>query len=249
MRWRTIAFLAASIILAAVFARLGVWQLDRLHERRRRNAYLGERWRAAAVPLADLRGTADDIRYRRVIVSGRADYSHEVVYASRTRDGSPGVYLVTPVSTGDSTVLVVRGWVYAPDGATVDASRWREADSLTVEGYVDELSATSARPDSMPGRPGTVTRLDRARLERRIGRPLRGVYVMALGDKGAPTATRPARFTLPELDDGPHRSYAVQWFSFAAIAVVGAGIVLRNDRRDRAVGVPAPGARQTITRG
>lgn len=247
MRWRTVAFLAASVVLAVVFVRLGVWQVDRLHERRQRNAYLSGRLHGAAVPLAELRGTTDDIRYRRVIVSGRADYSHEVVYASRTRDGSPGVYLVTPVSAGDSTVLVVRGWVYAPDGATVDASRWREPDSLTVEGYVDELPGGSARPDSMPGRPGTVTRLDRAGLERRIGRPLRGVYVMATGDRGASTAPRPARFTLPELDDGPHRSYAVQWFSFAAIAVVGAGIVLRNDRRDRAVQGPAQGARQTIT--
>lgn len=247
MKGRTVAFLAASIVLAVIFVRLGVWQLDRLHERRLRNAYLSERLHGAAVPLDGLRGTADDIRYRRVVVSGRADYSHEVVYASRTRDGSPGVYLVTPVSDGDSAVLVVRGWVYAPDGATVDASKWREPDSLTVEGYLDELPAASARPDSMAGRPGTVTRLDRARLERRIGRPLRGVYVMATGDRGTSVAARPARFTLPELDDGPHRSYAVQWFSFAAIAVVGAGIVLRNDRRDRAVQAPAQGARQTIT--
>lgn len=247
MRWRTIAFLAASIVLAAVFVRLGMWQLDRLRERRQRNAYLQERLHGAPVPLATLRGTPDEIRYRRVVVTGRPDYAREVVYASRTRDGSPGVYLVTPVSTSDSSTLVVRGWVYAPDGATVDASRWHEGDSLTIEGYLDELPMPSARPDSMPGRPGTVTRLDRVQLERRIGRPLRGVYVMALGDQGAPTATRPARFTLPELDDGPHRSYAVQWFSFAAIAVVGAGIVLRNDRRDRAVQSPAQGARQTFT--
>ena len=247
MRRRTIAFLVASVVLAALFARLGVWQLDRLHERRQHNAYLRERLHGKAAPLSTLRGTPDEIRYRRVVVAGRADYGHEVVWASRTRNGSPGVYLVTPVSTGDSAVLVVRGWVYAPDGATVDASRWREGDSLTLEGYLDEMPAPSARPDSMAGRPGTVTWLNRARLERRIGRPVRGVYVMATGEQGAQSADRPARFTLPELDEGPHRSYAVQWFSFAAIAVVGAGIVLRNDRRDRAVAKPAQGARRTFT--
>jgi surfeit locus 1 family protein len=236
MKWRTVAFIAASAILAVVFVRLGVWQLDRLHERRQRNAFLRERMRGGPIPLATLAGRPDELRYRRVRVSGRADYAHEFVYASRTRDGSPGVYLMTPVMPfeGDTAVLVARGWVYSPDGATVDASRWREGDSLTVDGYLEEIPPASARSDTTAGRPGTVTRLDRQRMEKRIGRPLRAVYVMATGDSTVPAAGQPARFTLPELDDGPHKSYAFQWFSFAAIAVVGAGIVIRNERRDSA---------------
>jgi surfeit locus 1 family protein len=88
--------------------------------------------------------------------------------------------------------------------------------------------------DSGPGRPGTVARLDRPQMERRIGRPLRAVYLLETGDTASRQANVPARFTLPELDEGPHRSYAFQWFSFAVIAVVGAGIVIRSDRRDRA---------------
>jgi surfeit locus 1 family protein len=86
----------------------------------------------------------------------------------------------------------------------------------------------------MVGRPATVTRLDRSRIAKRIGRPLRAVYLLATADSRAGSSETPARFTLPVLDDGPHRSYAFQWFSFAAIAVVGAGIVIRNDRRERA---------------
>lgn len=238
MSGRTIGFVVASLIMAAVFIRLGVWQVDRLHERRQRNALLRERMNAPAVSLTSLAGTSNQLRYRRALVSGRADYAHEIVYASRTREGSPGVYLVTPVlpTGGDTAILVARGWVYAPDGATIDAPRWREADSLTVEGYLDELPPFSATSDAMVGRPGTVTRLDRSRMEKRIGRPLRAVYLLATADSGTAKSEKPARFTLPVLDDGPHRSYAFQWFSFAAIAVVGAGIVIRNDRRDRAAG-------------
>ena len=234
MRWRTTAFVTASVMLAMLFARLGVWQLDRLRERREHNEFLRRRMHAAPVALASLAGTPGELRYRRVRVEGRADYANEFVYASRTRDGSPGVYLMTPVLTGDTAVLVARGWVYAADGATVDRARWREGDSLTVVGYVEEMPATSQTPDTTPGRPGTVTRLDRARMETRIGRPLRAVYVLATGDSATRRGDVPARFALPELNDGPHKSYAFQWFSFAAIAVVGAGIVIRNDRGARA---------------
>jgi len=91
------------------------------------------------------------------------------------------------------------------------------------------LPPFSATSDAMVDRPGTVTRLDRSRMEKRIGRPLRAVYLLATADSGTARSEKPARFTLPVLDDGPHRSYAFQWFSFAAIAVVGAGIVIRNE--------------------
>ena len=232
MKGRTIAFVVASFIMAAVFVRLGVWQVARLHERRRHNVFLEHRLNAPAVPLAGLAGAPDELRYRRAIVSGRADYDHEIVYASRTREGSPGVYLLTPVvpSAGDTAILVARGWVYAPDGATVDAARWREPGSLTFEGYLDELPPTSAVSDAMVGRPMTVTRLDRSRIEKRIGRPVRAVYLLATIDSRSRSGETPARFTLPVMDDGPHRSYAFQWFSFAAIAVVGAGIVIRKEQ-------------------
>jgi cytochrome oxidase assembly protein ShyY1 len=52
-----------------------------------------------------------------------------------------------------------------------------------------------------------------------------------VSDSTAPSTQKAARFALPVLDDGPHRSYAIQWFCFAIIALVGAGIVVRNDRR------------------
>ena len=35
----------------------------------------------------------------------------------------------------------------------------------------------------------------------------------------------------PVLDNGPHGGYAVQWFSFATIAIVGAAAVVRRERR------------------
>jgi cytochrome oxidase assembly protein ShyY1 len=40
------------------------------------------------------------------------------------------------------------------------------------------------------------------------------------------------RWPVPELDEGPHLSYTVQWFSFALIILVGTFILLRKQARE-----------------
>jgi len=248
VRAKTIGFVALSLVGAAIFTRLGVWQVSRLHERQRLNAEMSSRLTASPLSIDSMSGPADSLRYRRARVSGIADYAHEALLVQRTHEGSPGVFLVTPVITAasDSATIVVRGWIYAPDGVRADPARWHEGDSLTVSGYLDELPAAGSA-DTIPGQPLAVRRLQRADLARRAGRPVRTMYlwavadsqpVAAIGGGAAAGRQRPARFTLPVLDEGPHRSYAIQWFAFAIIALVGAVIVVRNDRQRPTVSPP-----------
>ena len=245
MKAKTIGFVILSIVGAAIFVRLGIWQVSRLHQRQRQNAEMLGRLTEAPVSIDSMTGSADSLRYRRARVSGVPDYAHEALLVQRTHDGSPGVFLVTPVTTAgsDSATIVVRGWVYAPDGVRVDQQRWREGDTLTVDGYLDELPAGGSA-DTIRGQPTAVRHLEREDLARRAGRPVRTMYLWVIDDSarttanaapavaGRPPAARqaPARFTLPAMDEGPHRSYAIQWFSFALIALGGAVIVVRNDR-------------------
>lgn len=174
---RTAAFVALSIVFAALFVRLGVWQLSRLQERKADNAR-----RRAEV--------------RRETITGVADYSREFVIKRRSHNGSPGVHIVTPVwvaARGD-TVLVNRGWVYSPDAATVDLLPWRETRDH-FSGYLAVL-------------PGTET------------------PVLISRDSGG--AATPVRLPEPDFSNGPHLSYAIQWFCFAAIALLGAVVVYRK---------------------
>ena len=227
MSRRTIVFCTLAVLAAALFVRLGFWQLARLHEKVQRNAAIAARQRAQAVEFAALPADPDSVRYRRARLTGSFDYEHELVVSGRTRQGSPGVELVTPmrIAGTDTAVLVNRGWVYSPNGATVDRPRWRERDSATVTGYVEQFApdVPAAPPASDPR---IVRRLTRREASSRIPYPLAPYYLVATGDTAS---TRPARRDMPALDSGPHRGYAIQWFSFAAIAIIGALAVIRRE--------------------
>jgi surfeit locus 1 family protein len=225
VRPRIVVFVALALMLAALFVRLGVWQLDRLAERRARNSTLAARLARAPVEFSAL---PDTTGYRRAVVSGVPDYENEIIYTGRSRNGSPGVYLVTPIrrTANDTAVAVVRGWVYAPDAATIDAAKWRESRS-GFRGYVLSLPAGAAAAGTSPER--KVRALTHAALRQLLPYPVAPVYLVAQ-DSAADT-TAPARLDLPRLDNGPHLSYAIQWFCFAAIAIIGAGVVATRARR------------------
>jgi surfeit locus 1 family protein len=226
---RTLLFVALALAGAALFIRLGFWQLDRLRQRRERNALLAERIAAAAAQWSDT--TA--VRYRRVRLAGKPDYEREIVLVGRSRDGSPGVNLVTPlrIAGSDSAVLVNRGWVYSPDATKVDQTAWAEGEGqiLAVEGYVEAFAPPG--PGDLPSHQWIARRLSYPAVAARLPYPLAPVYVVAIGT-GTPPIGTPARAGIPTPDDGPHLGYALQWFAFAVIAVVGAGIAVRTGRRD-----------------
>jgi surfeit locus 1 family protein len=223
---RTRVFVLVAVVIAAVCVRLGFWQLHRRTERKARNALIISRLDSAAVDVAALPHDSASARFRRVRVTGVADYEHELIFAARSYRGSPGVNFLTPVRIlgRDTAVIVNRGWVYSPDGATVDESKWRDT-SATFSGYVEEFP--SGAGSSYASRPRVIARLSYSAVAKALPYPVAPVYVVALGDSVI-APDRLARLTVPPLDEGPHLSYAIQWFSFALIALVGAGFVVKQ---------------------
>jgi surfeit locus 1 family protein len=228
---RSVLFVIIALAAAAVFVRLGFWQLDRLGQRRGRNQILADRIAAPPAPWSET--TA--VRFRRVRVSGVADYEREIVLVGRSRRASPGVNLVTPVRLpgSDTAVLVNRGWVYSPDGTRIDHARWREGDTLTVEGYVEAF--TEPGPGDLPANQRVARRLSYSAVTARFPYAIAPAYLIAVDTATTIRPDTPIRSAVPAPDDGPHLGYALQWFAFAVIAVVGAGIAVRAGRRERGV--------------
>jgi surfeit locus 1 family protein len=220
-------FVICAAILTVVFVRLGVWQLRRLAERRGRNALITARLTFPPTDLAALSRDTAQVQYRRVRVDGRYDYGHEFALTNRVIDGAPGVHLVTPLRRAgtDTAVLIDRGWVYAPDGMTIDPTVWREPDPVAVTGRVQEL-VRHAVPASSASHPNEFRWLSPDSIERWAGYPVAPYLVVLERDTTSAARHIPVRIPVPPLDDGPHLNYAIQWFAFALIAVGGAGIAV-----------------------
>lgn len=235
MRPRIVLFAAISLLLAALFVRLGFWQYSRHQARVATNARAEARLALPERPLAEVLRAGGDIRYRRVVVDDAgADTSRELVLQSRTRNGSPGVHFLrpVPVGAGDTLVIVNRGWAYSPDGMTVDRAKFAEPAERRFVGYLDSIPNYGGRlANAASSDPRRVARMDGALLAKRLGAPIAPYYVAVTGPQ-ASSPDGPARLDVPRLDDtGPHFGYALQWWAFAAIALVGTGIVAARESR------------------
>lgn len=242
MRRRAWVFAGIAIAVAALFVRLGLWQLDRLAWRREVNTRVTARLAEPPVdPFALPRGDTAALRYRRAVVTGRYDWDRELLLTTRTRNGSPGAWLVTPlrVAGRDTAVLVVRGWVYAPDGEQVpDRARWREGDTtVALEGFVIPLVERPGPTTIAARTPRAYRQLDVETAARDVGTPVLPLLLVQRGDSNPQGGDVPPRLVPPRLDEANHQSYAVQWFSFAAMALVSAALFVRAERK-RAAGAP-----------
>jgi surfeit locus 1 family protein len=229
LKTRDSVFAVFGIIFAIVCIRLGFWQLGRLQDRKALNRELRSRAETAPVSFTRLPRDTGAAHFRRVTLDGTYDYDHEIVLTNRTRNGSPGVNIITPVRrlSTDTVILVNRGWIYAPDGMTADLKRWREPAAITGEGYVENYQSRPGNSRSA-SHANAYRWLDLPTASRAFPYPVAPYFVVLIGDSGRTPANVPPRVEVPPLDEGPHKSYAIQWFSFAAISIFGTILYLRR---------------------
>ena len=231
MRRSSLIFSIFAVAFGLLCVRLGFWQLSRLHERRASNALVAARLDSAITTRDHLPSDTSLARFRRIRLVGTYDYAHQIVLSGRSNNGSPGVNFLTPlrVPGSDTAVLVNRGWVYSPDALLVDAPHWREPVDAVVTGFVTTFHDRAAGAAVVPGQGRTIRWLDAHAIDSLMPYPMAPYYVIATDSASVRNA--PVRLDPPALDEGPHTSYAIQWFSFAAISLAGAGVFSWTSRR------------------
>lgn len=213
---------------------LGRWQLDRLAQRRAFNQHM-----AAVRALTPLElPTAENLRgqeYRAVLVRGKYDTAHEIAIRNQAYDGEYGYHLVTPLvlKTASATnpasavaVLVDRGWIPADDEA--QRGDWRKYDvrgAVVVHGVIRlsqtvpvEGAGAAPAPNETPTAFWIYVDIDR--IARQLPYPVLPVYVQLEPGPETPDLPAPSQPNL-DLSEGPHQGYAIQWFGFATLLIVG----------------------------
>lgn len=226
------------VVLAAVvlFVNLGFWQLRRLDERREFNALVADRVAAAPVALdealAELDGDPAAVAFTPVTVTGRYG-DDQVLTAPRSQAGRPGPNVLTVLEADDGPdVLVNRGWIPMA----------REQVAPPPQGGRVQVSGVLRAPEAGDlGEADQVVRIAPEPIGERLDRSLPPVWLQLTEQSPATGAAAPTPVPLPERTEGNHLSYALQWFSFAAIALIGYPIIVRRVLGERRAGPGAGG--------
>jgi cytochrome oxidase assembly protein ShyY1 len=224
-RW--IAFHVLVLALMVTMVNLGFWQLRRLDERRAANREVSDRTTATVTTIDALPNDPHAAQWRRVTITGVWDSAGQVLIRNRSLSGQPGLHVVTPLSDrAGHAVLVNRGFIPLADEANPPAP---PAGAATIVGrarVTQERGGLGPR-DPANGTLTTLNRVDVARIQQQSTVTLAPFYLELITEDPAP-AHAPVPLPLPALDEGPHLSYAIQWFIFTVCAAAGWVLVVRK---------------------
>lgn len=225
----------AILTVAVTFILLGLWQLSRHQERSELNEQGRQRFGAPAIDfdaLIESSQNLQDLEFRHVEVTGEFTPDLEVLIRSQVHLGTAGFHVITPLARDDGeAVLVNRGWV----PLTMDRPPVAAAPPMgvvTIEGWVE---LTEERPPLGPEDPAegeleVLSRVDVDRIAQQLPLDVSPVYVVQAGDDDE----LPIPVPPPVFDDvGPHLAYAVQWFGFTLVALIGYFFFARKRLRSR----------------
>jgi cytochrome oxidase assembly protein ShyY1 len=222
-RW--ILFFLVVVLLAYATWWLGEWQFHRLAHRKADNATITHNLVRPADDVADVmavgRPVADDDQWRHLSATGTYDAANTVIIRYQTRDGAAGVEVVVPLVTAAGTaVLVDRGWLETDNAGSGDVEPPAPpTGQVTVGGYLRQ-DGTGRSTEVTNGSARAISSVE-------IGKTLPyPVYrgFLALSAEIPATDQQVTSLALPEgpeLGNGPHFFYGLQWWFFGLLAIFG----------------------------
>lgn len=231
-RW--FGYLALVIVFAIVCCLLGWWQLNRRAEAQAEIALVDNNYSSAARPVEDvlprLGSYSNTQKWTPVELTGTYLTDQQVLVRNRPLGGNPGFEVLTPLQLDSGAVFIVdRGWI--PPGSKQD---YPDVVPEAPEGIVTVQARLKAGEPVLPGRTapkGQISTINLPELGTAVGQPTyTGAYGLMVTEDPA-TSVRPMAIPKPPRDEGPHLSYAFQWFVFALLGFFGFGWALRQEYR------------------
>ncbi len=231
--WRWGGYLALAVACFALCVGLGVWQLGRrdeaLSEISRVRVNFDREPVALDHALAELGDFDSSQKWLPVRLSGSYVPGAQLLARLRPHDGRVGFDVIAPFRTDGGAVFVVdRGWLPTGlDGDIPDAVPQPPEGKMTVVARLraGEPSVNRSAPE------GQIPTINLENIRDHLNEPTyTGAYGLLADEDPAPD-TRPAEVGMPTADEGPHLSYAFQWFFFSVLGFVGLGYAFREEGR------------------
>jgi cytochrome oxidase assembly protein ShyY1 len=226
-RPKWIAFHLLVVVLVVAMINLAFWQLRRLDERKQFNARVAANEKQPPVPLDDVGMDVADpsaVEWRQVQVTGTYLHGHEFLVVNRSQNGENGRNLVDALQLSDGSLLLVnRGFL--PDADNVPAVPQGTVE-VTGRLRVSERRTTGQAADDGGDVLTEIRRIDIDVLSKQFDANVLPMYVEQLEPLDADSLEP---IVGPDLnDEGPHLSYAVQWFIFSLCVVAGWVLAVRR---------------------
>lgn len=239
-RW--ISYFVLLVLFAIACTWLSQWQFERRDEKVAENQYISHNFDAQPTPIAkalpSLDAFSEDQEWLPVELTGEYLVDDQLLARARPHNGLPGFEILTPLQTESGEIFIVnRGWI--PTGQTQDAP---DAIPAAPTGKVTVTARLKPGERSIPGRSapaGQIATIHLPTFAENLGADR--VYVGAYGllRSESVSAEHGALTAKPELTEGNHLSYAVQWIIFAVIATIGLIYGIREEFRERNADAPS----------
>ncbi|MGO1383706.1 MAG: SURF1 family cytochrome oxidase biogenesis protein [Arachnia sp.] len=230
LRW--IALAVFLVLLAVLFVNLGEWQLARLDETKQQNEAVAANRDLPVVPHSEVMGApvTDSEQWQRVRLNG--SYTGEQFRAKYRNHDGPGIEVLAIFqTTSGDTVLVDRGFIPKQQGMPdTEVLPPVPTGDVEIVGFLrrdERANDTAITPNNFD-----VRMIDSGAIGASLDAELLPGYVTLLESTPADDSEL-TPITPPPDSEGNHFSYALQWFAFGAIALIGIVVLIRSDLKDR----------------
>jgi len=202
------------------------WQYHRGVDRHARNTLIVEQSQLPAVELNQLTGNVDSFEWRTISIQGSFDDQNQILLRNRYNEGVYGFEQLTLFVFDQRKIWVDRGWIKAGSNATIPPQLQQTNDnSVRITG---RLRLDSSLPQGKFFAVSNNAQRDLvSQLDARKGIQTEDFYVDLISVSD--TAMNPdVPVELPELSDGPHMAYALQWIFFAALVIYGRRLIRKT---------------------
>lgn len=233
-RW--LGILAMTIAFAVACVGLGQWQFARRAEAQAAIALLNANFDRSAAPVSEVLPEYDnadrDLKWTPVTLTGRYIVDEVVYVRNRVSDAGIGFEQLVPfVNDGGGILIINRGWVPANDDYSAPANPPAVPQGdMTVTARLMPSEQTIDGRSAPEGQVATINAPELAVITTFDSPDFYTGWYARLNSESVSAATG-IPWDRPVLDEGPHLSYALQWYVFALMGFIGYGWALRKEAR------------------